>query len=185
MYNHTNPSFFYNYNKKQLKQGEKLVISQELREVMDRIERLEPKWKNNSYEGTSSICFNKQAVVGRIECQIRVKSTGFDSNYQGGKDGDEGYSDEASIEVVVWPPKSDHVNIFKGAYYGTKYVIVVEKSFWNGSYKGQKMRLIQNPSEEYQYLKAYRETVSMAISDRTKKEREQTEQDCKKIFFGK
>lgn len=206
IYNLSNLSFLYNYNKKQVKQGEKLVISQELREVMDKIERLEPQWKlipgfvfsaeQERDDPRFGVCFEKQTTDGIIHCSIMVRPTGcsWQDIYGDGHEGDKIFSHEAiiMIDIAQQSQINNFITVFNEWYGGAKYVIVVKRSFLKGYIKGGELRLIQKPSEEYQFLRKYVEIVDAAlykieINKRLKaeEERQQQEQDCKKIFFGK
>ncbi len=165
------------------------MISQELREVMERIERYGPNWEYSYYEESEiwGIDFNKQTAEGTLDCAIRIKLRG--------EEVDRGcVSIYVGFAQYIYPPQKnmnggqvvgERVTVFYREYSGAEYVWVEKKSFWSGAHKGGEERLIKYPSEECQYLKAYSEVIAKDIADKRNKEREQNEQECKKIFFGK
>lgn len=182
------------------------MISQELREVMAKVEGLKPQWKlipgfvfsteQERDDPRFGVCFEKQTTDGIIRCSIMVRPTGrsWQDIYGDGHEGDKVFSHEAIITIdFAQQSQIDHfITVFNEWYGGTKYVIVVKRSFFKGYIKGGELRLIQKPSEEYQFLRKYVETVDVAlykieINERLKaeEERQQKEQNCKNIFFGK
>lgn len=187
------------------------MISQELRKVMERIERLEPRWElirggsrfsaeQESNNPEYGLCFEKQIPEGIIRCEFKAGPTG-NSEYDlcgDGHEGDNIFTHYASMKVslVKHSELDNFICIFNEWYGGAQYVIFRKKTFWKGYIKSYEKKLIKNPSEEYQFLRKYIEMVDaslfkvkteerlMAEKERQQKYQQQ-EQECKNIFFGK
>lgn len=209
MYNMSNLCFFNNYIKKERR---RLVISQELREVMAKIERLKPEWEicrvvreSESFTEADmvyircSISFRKRTDVGIINCTIEIVPTEYSGGYfPEDKEGAEVSTHYAHIIIHLAKHScpDNFVKIFDKNYDGAKYALIIKRSFWKNYITNYEKRLTKKPSEEYLFLRKYVATMSENIFKIKTRERliaeqerqqkyQQQEQECKNIFFGK